>query len=66
LGKKGSIKSYTKIRERIGRLREKNTRVASDYCIEVIADDKKTMPSALNGSENPKADKKTGAVASTA
>ena len=39
LNKKGTIKKYTKILERIGRLREKNRRVAQDYRIEVIADD---------------------------
>jgi transposase len=42
LDKKGTIKNYAKILERIGRLREKNSRVASDYRIEVIADDEKT------------------------
>jgi len=41
LDKKGTIKSYAKILERIGRLREKNSRVAQDYRIEVIADDEK-------------------------
>jgi transposase len=41
LNKKGSIKRFDKILERIGRLREKNTRVAQDYRIEVIADDAK-------------------------
>jgi transposase len=41
LDKKGTIKNYAKILERIGRLREKNSRVASDYRIEVIADDEK-------------------------
>ena len=41
LDKKGTIKNYAKILEHIGRLREKNSRVASDYRIEVIADDEK-------------------------
>ena len=41
LNKKGTIKKYSKILERIGRLREKNQRVSQDYRIEVIADDKK-------------------------
>jgi transposase len=41
LSKKGTIKNYIKILERIGRLREKNSRVSSDYQIEVIADDAK-------------------------
>jgi transposase len=38
LDKKGTTKNYAKILERIGRLREKNSRVAQDYSIEVIAD----------------------------
>jgi transposase len=38
LDKKGTTKNYVKILERIGRLREKNSRVAQDYSIEVIAD----------------------------
>ena len=37
MDKKGTIKNYAKILERIGRLREKNSRVAQDYRIEVIA-----------------------------
>lgn len=41
LSKKGTIKKYTKVIERIGRLREKNTHVAQDYTIEVIADPEK-------------------------
>ncbi|MGG7056417.1 IS1634 family transposase [Nitrosomonas sp. ANs5] len=41
LNKKGTIKRYDKVLERVGRLREKNTRVAQDYRIEVIADDAK-------------------------
>src|SRR5450631_127142 len=38
LDKKGTTKNYAKILERIGRLREKNSRVSQDYSIEVIAD----------------------------
>jgi len=38
LDKKGTTKNYAKILERIGRLREKNSRVAQGYSIEVIAD----------------------------
>ncbi len=41
LGKKGTLKNVAKIHERIGRLREKNSRVAQDYRIDVIADDEK-------------------------
>ncbi|MCK5478967.1 MAG: IS1634 family transposase [Methylococcales bacterium] len=39
LNKKGTVKKYTKILERIGRLREKNRRVSQDYRIEVMADE---------------------------
>ena len=38
LNKKYTLKKYSKILERIGRLREKNRRVSPDYQIEVIAD----------------------------
>ena len=44
LEKKGTIKNYVKILERIGRLREQHRRVASDYKIEVIADEEKISP----------------------
>ena len=45
LDKKGTVKNYVKILERIGRLREKNSRVASDYQIDVTPDADKKMPS---------------------
>ena len=38
LSPKGAVKNYAKILERIGRLREQNSRVAQDYRIDVIAD----------------------------
>ena len=38
LSQKGSVKNYVKVLERIGRLREKNSRVAQDYQIEVTPD----------------------------
>jgi DDE family transposase len=41
LSNKATIKKYDKILERIGRLREKHSRVAADYTIDVMADDKK-------------------------
>ena len=41
LSKKGTVKRYDKILERIGRLKQKNTRVASHYSIDVIADEQK-------------------------
>ena len=41
LSKKRTVKSYDKILERIGRLKQKNSRVSSHYSIDVIADEKK-------------------------
>ena len=41
LNKKGTVKRYAKILERIGRLKQKNACVASRYSIEVIADENK-------------------------
>jgi transposase len=38
LSQKGTVKNYAKILERIGRLREKNSRVAHDYQIDVTPD----------------------------
>ena len=38
LSQKGTVKNYVKVLERIGRLREKNSRVAQDYQIEVTPD----------------------------
>jgi hypothetical protein len=61
LEKKGTIKNYAKILERIGRLREKNTRVAQDYRIEVIADDEKNSAIRIEyGSVNPQKDQHCG------
>lgn len=50
----------------IGRMREKNSRVSQDYRIEVMADDKKTTPSVLNGDVNLKVNKKTSTAVFTA
>jgi transposase len=41
LSKKGTIKKYEKIVERVGRLREKNSTVSKDYSIAVIPDEDK-------------------------
>ncbi|MBS3952082.1 MAG: IS1634 family transposase [Methylomicrobium sp.] len=38
LSQNGTVKNYAKILERIGRLREKNSRVAQDYQIDVTSD----------------------------
>src|SRR5664280_81512 len=58
LDKKGTIKSYAKILERIGRLREKNSRVASDYRIEVIADDEKNNATRIEWMRESKSEQK--------
>jgi len=41
LSKKGTIKRYEKVLENIGRIKQKNSRVAQDYDIDVIADENK-------------------------
>jgi transposase len=53
LDKKGTIKNYAKILERIGRLREKNNRVAQDYRIEVIPDADKNNAIRLEWQREP-------------
>ncbi len=58
LDKKGTIKNYAKILERIGRLREKNSRVAQDYRIEVIADDEKNNAIRIEWKREPKSEQK--------
>ena len=58
LDKKGTIKNYAKILERIGRLREKNSRVAQDYRIEVIADDDKNNAIRIDWQREPKSAEK--------
>jgi len=58
LDKKGTIKNYAKILERIGRLREKNSRVAQDYRIEVIADGKKNNAIRIEWKREPQSEQK--------
>ena len=58
LGKKGTIKNYAKILERIGRLREQHSRVASDYKIEVVADDEKNNATAIEWKREPQSEQK--------
>ncbi len=58
LEKKGTTKNHTKIVERIGRLREKHPRVASDYRIEVIADDKKNNAIRIEWARQEKSEQK--------
>jgi transposase len=58
LSKSGTIKKYTKVLERIGRLREKHSRVAQDYSIKVIADDDKNTAIAIEWKRESKSDQK--------
>ena len=58
LSKKGTIKKYTKVIERIGRLREKNTRVGQDYTIEVIADPEKNNAIQIEWQRKPQSELK--------
>ncbi len=58
LSKKGTIKNYDKILERIGRLREKHSRVAADYIIYVMADDKKNKATSIEWKRKPESDQK--------
>ena len=58
LDKKGTIKNYVKILERIGRLREQHRRVASDYKIQVIADEAKINATAIEWKREPQSEQK--------
>ncbi len=58
LSKKNTIKKYPKILERIGRLREKNSRVAQDYRIEVIADKEKNNAIRIEWQREPQGEQK--------
>ncbi len=58
LNKKGTVKKYSKILERIGRLREKNRRVSLDYRIEVIADDEKKNAIRIQWQRQPQSEQK--------
>jgi len=58
LGKKGTIKKACKIRERIGRIKQKNTRVSSHYNIDVIVDEKTQNAIDITWKKNKKGDDK--------
>ena len=58
LTKKGTTKRYNKVIERIGRMKEKYSRVAQDYVIDVKAGDDKLNAIAIEWSRNDAADKK--------
>jgi transposase len=53
LTKKGSIKKYDRINQKIGRLREKYSKVALQFNITVIADDKKEKVTQLTWEHQP-------------
>lgn len=58
LNQKGTVKNYDKVIERIGRLKQKNSRVASDYSINVISDEEKIKALRIEWRRNDKASKK--------
>jgi transposase len=58
LSKKGTVKKYEKILERIGRLREKHTRVAADYIIDVMTDDTKSNAISIEWKRKEESDQK--------
>ena len=53
LSKKGTTKDYEKILQKIGRLCEKNSRVANDYLIKVIPDEKNKKAIAVEWERQP-------------
>ena len=53
LTKKGSIKKYDRINQKIGRLKEKYSKVALQFDIKVIADDKKEKVTQLTWEHQP-------------
>jgi len=58
LSKKRTIKKYEKILERLGRLKEKHSRVAGDYDIVVSSDDKKINATRIKWTRNKSASNK--------
>ena len=53
LAKKGTIKKYDKINQKIGRLKEKYSKVALQFDIKVIADDKQEKATQLTWEHQP-------------
>ena len=53
-GKKGTLKKADKIHERIGRIKQKNTRVSNDYTINVIVDEEKQIATDIQWERNEK------------
>jgi len=58
LSKKGTTKRYEKVIERIGRIKQKNTRVAQEYSIDVISDEDKKNAIKINWKKLDKATEK--------
>ena len=58
LSKKNTLKKYDKILERIGRLREKHSRVAADYLIDVVADETKSNALRIEWTRKAQSDRK--------
>lgn len=54
MNKKGTVKKYEKIVERIGRLRDKHSIVSEDYSITVIPDEHKKEAIAIEWQRNSK------------
>ena len=60
LHKKGCTKKYEKVMERLGRLKEKNPRVANEYKIDIIADDNKLYATEIKWKRNQINNEKLG------
>ncbi len=53
LAKKTGIKNYDKIQQKIGRLKEKYSKVGSQFIIEITSDEKKEKVTALTWTHHP-------------
>jgi hypothetical protein len=62
LSKKGGTKKYAKICERIGRLKEKHSKVSHHYIVEAIADETKAFASEITWEHQPKVSGKSAGI----
>ena len=62
LSKKGGTKKYSKICERIGRLKEKHSKVAHHYTVEAIADETKEFAREITWEHQPKESGKSAGI----
>ena len=62
LSKKGGTKKYSKICERIGRLKEKHSKVAQHYVVEAIANETKEFASDITWEHQPKESGKSAGI----